>query len=196
MTFSHAVDVLSGGHVRKYTFRQEAAPLDFANALTLMEESEPFRAYLISVLQAAPYDTYRWECPALTRQHTGRPFEFVLIDHPGLAATTDTQSFKAYFDAGGPDAGVVVFKNLGGDATLIVPSPLAETDAFNHLARFVRTATPAQIHALWRCVGRAMRCRLSERPVWLSTAGDGVSWLHIRLDDRPKYYRHQPYRQT
>ncbi len=31
-------------------------------------------------------------------------------------------------------------------------------------------------------------------PVWLSTAGAGVSWLHVRLDDRPKYYGHGPYR--
>ena len=31
-------------------------------------------------------------------------------------------------------------------------------------------------------------------PVWVSTAGAGVSWLHVRLDDRPKYYGYQPYR--
>ncbi|MGI9175867.1 MAG: DUF6940 family protein [Rhodothermales bacterium] len=24
--------------------------------------------------------------------------------------------------------------------------------------------------------------------MWLSTAGGGVSWLHVRLDSRPKYY--------
>jgi hypothetical protein len=31
-------------------------------------------------------------------------------------------------------------------------------------------------------------------PEWLSTAGAGVSWLHVRLDDRPKYYGYAPYR--
>lgn len=31
-------------------------------------------------------------------------------------------------------------------------------------------------------------------PFWLSTAGMGVSWLHVRLDERPKYYRFQEYR--
>ena len=35
--------------------------------------------------------------------------------------------------------------------------------------------------------------RLGGKPVWLSTAGLGVGWLHVRLDDRPKYYRHAPY---
>jgi hypothetical protein len=29
---------------------------------------------------------------------------------------------------------------------------------------------------------------------WLSTAGMGVPWLHVRLDDRPKDYGHRPYR--
>jgi len=29
-----------------------------------------------------------------------------------------------------------------------------------------------------------------------STAGAGVSWLHVRLDDRPKYYGFKPYKKT
>jgi Family of unknown function (DUF6940) len=33
------------------------------------------------------------------------------------------------------------------------------------------------------------------KPVWLSPAGAGVSWLHLRLDDQPKYYGYAPYRQ-
>ena len=41
-----------------------------------------------------------------------------------------------------------------------------------------------------------MQRRLSAKPVWLSTAGAGVSWLHVRLDDRPKYYGYAPYREA
>ena len=29
---------------------------------------------------------------------------------------------------------------------------------------------------------------------WLSTAGMGVYWLHVRVDSRPKYYRYQGYK--
>jgi hypothetical protein len=36
--------------------------------------------------------------------------------------------------------------------------------------------------------------RVGSKVVWLSTAGAGVSWLHVRLDDRPKYYQFEPYR--
>ena len=45
-------------------------------------------------------------------------------------------------------------------------------------------------------VGGAVQRRLGTKPVWLSTAGAGVSWLHVRLDDRPKYYGYAPYRQA
>ena len=47
-----------------------------------------------------------------------------------------------------------------------------------------------------RTVAAAVRRRVSDPPVWLSTAGMGVSWLHLRLDSQPKYYRHGPYRAT
>jgi len=39
-----------------------------------------------------------------------------------------------------------------------------------------------------------MQKQISDRPTWLSTAGLGVYWLHLRLDSRPKYYRYQPYK--
>jgi uncharacterized protein DUF6940 len=48
--------------------------------------------------------------------------------------------------------------------------------------------------ALWHAVGGAMRRRVGSKPVWLSTAGAGVSSLHVRLDDRPKYYGFAPFR--
>lgn len=58
---------------------------------------------------------------------------------------------------------------------------------------FLHYGSPTQVDALWRSVGAAMINLLYDAPTWLSTAGMGVSWLHIRLDERPKYYRHGPY---
>ena len=91
-------------------------------------------------------------------------------------------------------AEVVTFANLGRDAILVVPCPVAEFSAYGHLAAFVRFAPEQQRHALWKSVGAAMAGRVGAKPVWLSTAGAGVSWLHVRLDDRPKYYGFGSYR--
>ena len=78
---------------------------------------------------------------------------------------------------------------------MVVPCPIADSTAYGHLASFVRHAPEVQRDALWRSVGEAMARRIGAKPVWLSTAGAGVSWLHVRLDDRPKYYGFGPYKQ-
>lgn len=77
---------------------------------------------------------------------------------------------------------------------MVVHCPKAPADAYAHLAVFVRHGPSAQIHALWASIGPAVRQRLDERPLWLSTAGSGVAWLHLRLDSRPKYCAYSPYR--
>jgi hypothetical protein len=46
---------------------------------------------------------------------------------------------------------------------------------------------------LWRATAETLLDRISDTPTWLSTAGLGVIWLHLRLDSRPKYYSYRPY---
>nr|WP_218152073.1 hypothetical protein [Nitrosomonas communis] len=77
---------------------------------------------------------------------------------------------------------------------MVVPCPRGPITGYGHLGAFLRQAPARQRHSLWRSVGSAMERRLGVKPVWLSTAGAGVSWLHVRLDDRPKYYGYVPYR--
>ncbi|MDP1796726.1 MAG: hypothetical protein Q8K78_04560 [Planctomycetaceae bacterium] len=79
---------------------------------------------------------------------------------------------------------------------MIVPCPIANQVAYGHLAAFVRHAPPSQRDALWKAVGEVWDKRVSQTPVWLSTAGAGVPWLHVRFDSLPKYYWHSPYRRT
>ena len=143
------------------------------------------------LLAEAPYAAFRWEMPALTTETLGKPFEFVLLDSPSLARRVDRAAFAEHFSPKWP---VVTFGNLGGDAVLVVPCPVAGDEAYGHLAAFARLAPAAQVDMLWGVVGTATARRVSAIPVWLSTAGAGVSWLHVRLDDRPKYYGYGPYR--
>jgi hypothetical protein len=164
----------------------------FADAIRGWQEDADFRALFNGWLTATPFAAFRWEMPALTDGTLRRPFEFVLLDAPGLDRRPDPVPFAGHF----PTAkdGVAVFVNLGGDATLVVPSPAGDPSAYGHLAAFVRSAPPGQRDCLWRAVGAALARRVGPSPVWLSTAGAGVPWLHVRLDDRPKYYGYAPYR--
>jgi hypothetical protein len=170
-------------------------PLSYREVLQFWAEDEDFRWSFTASLADSPSLAYRWELPPVTRQTIDRPFEFVLLEAPELDRPPEPQAFAAHFGDDGADEGVVSFANLGGDAILVAPAPRGPHSAYAHLAAFMRHGPEAQQHALWRVVARAMQARLSDRPVWLSTAGMGVAWLHVRLDDRPKYYGHQPYRQ-
>jgi hypothetical protein len=120
-------------------------------------------------------------------------FECVLLDSPGLSRTPNVVAFSDYFTSHGVDD-VAVFPNLGNDAILIVPCPVAMDSAYGHIAAFLRNAPEKQRDALWKSVGQTMTSRLSTQPVWLNTAGAGVAWLHVRLDSRPKYYGYITYK--
>jgi hypothetical protein len=173
----------------------DAKPATFADVLQGWQSDAALRSMFNTLLAAAPFSAFRWETPPVTSATLTRPFEFVLLDSPGLARRPDPDAFAEHF-SGSCEAGVVAFPNLGGDAILIVPCLTTVPSAYGHLATFVREAPEPQRHALWQLVGEKMAWRVGVRPVWLSTAGGGVSWLHVRLDDRPKYYGFGPYRQV
>ncbi len=185
---------LAVGRVTRVALQRDSVPVSYRDVLQRWQTDPDFRSMFIELLARSPYSAFRWETPPITLASAGRPFEFVLIDSPGLARAVDPVAFADRF--GRPGArGVVEFRNLGKDAILVVPCPQGPESAYGHLAAFVRHGPEAQKHALWELVGDAMERRLCDKPVWLSTAGAGVSWLHVRLDDRPKYYGFEPYRQ-
>ena len=151
-----------------------------------------FRDRFNDLLAAAPYAAFRWETPSTCAATLSKPFEFAILNSPELERRPDAAAFSEHFP--GATDGVATFSNLGHDAILIVPAPMADHRAYGHLASFVRLAPAKQRHRFWQAVGEAMAGRVGQEPVWLNTAGAGVAWLHVRLDDRPKYYRYGPYR--
>ena len=170
------------------------APLSFGEVIDLLENHAEFRSFFTHSIQQAGYDSYFWEVPAVTSSTMDRPFEFVVVEGASLEfLRPDPKPFAEHF-ATHPKESVIAFPNLGGDALLVVPAPVAsDVGCYTHLGRFLREAPASQIDAFWQTVGRSMKRRTSASPLWLSTAGMGVSWLHLRLDSRPKYYRHKAY---
>jgi hypothetical protein len=170
--------------------RHDSDTATFAAVLRGLREDSELRSRLCDALAATPYEGIRWETPGVRHHTLERPFEFVVLAAPELVRRPAPEPFREHFV---PGADVVEFQNLGHDAVLIAPCPRAPLHACGHLAAFMREAPAAQKDALWRQVGDAMGRRVGERPVWLNTAGGGVDWLHVRLDDRPKYYGYRPY---
>lgn len=183
---------LESGYVIRLRFYDDEHLLTYAEVTARMRRDEAFRACFIEALASMPFRAFRWETPSVTERTVGLPFECVVVDAPGLAPAPEPEPFASHFEAGGD--GVVVFPNLGGDTTLVVPCPIGRDASYNHFASFLRTAPDAQKHALLVRVGEAVEGALSSKPLWLSTAGAGVSWLHVRLDTRPKYYSYSPYK--
>ena len=184
---------LANGRTIKISIDLDSSPVSYGEVLRRWQDDAEFRLFFIGLFVDAPFAAFRWETPPITTATASRPFEFVLLDGPGLERDAVARAFAEHFGGAAHD-GVVEFSNLGKDAIMVVPYPGDPLSAYCHLAVFVREAPEPQKHALWALVGAAMQRRLSSKPVWLSTAGAGVAWLHVRLDDRPKYYGHAPHR--
>jgi hypothetical protein len=190
-----ALEPLDGGRVQKLAIYAGNRALSFAALLDGWRTDARFRAFFNQLVADAPFAACFWETPPVTRRSLGQAFECVLVDSPALAGVAaDRTAFAGYFDSAGDT--VIDFTNLGGDALLVAPCPQAPEQVYPHLAAFVRNGPVAQQQALWQRVGECVADRLSDRPLWVSTSGLGVYWLHVRLDSHPKYYTWRPYTQA
>ncbi|MDJ0556079.1 MAG: hypothetical protein QNJ68_16890 [Microcoleaceae cyanobacterium MO_207.B10] len=194
--------ILQEGRIHQYTVTNNGQPIPYSEVLNLWQNESNFRSFFISLLAESHFSAYRWETPPITKDTVKRKFEFVLLNSPGLARNPDKNTYRDYFTTNDVNNGIVVFENLGKDAILVVPSPINSNasferttfSAYTHLAAFIRSAPDTQKHALWRIVGQTVQKQISDSPLWVSTAGGGVAWLHVRLDSRPKYYGYEMYK--
>jgi hypothetical protein len=187
------VDVLDDGRVHHVALLRDGAGVSYADVVQYWRTDEPFRAFFAALLADVRFKAYFWETPPVTQGTAVRMFEFVLVNSPeSLLLWHPSQGRLLAISP--PSQAVVTFATLGGDALLVAPAPQGPPAAYAHLAAFARQAPMEQQHALWRAVGAAAAQRLSSAPLWLSTSGLGVAWLHVRLDERPKYYTYAPYR--
>jgi len=178
---------------RQIRIQHSGKSLTFQDVAERWEADVGFCEVFNKLLAEMPYEAFRWELPGVSNASWQQPFECVVIESLELRRSASSSAFEEYFVS---DQRVVTFTNLRGDATLVVPCPVAEAEAYPHLAAFVRNAPTVQQQLFWQTVGSTLKHRISGKPVWLSTAGAGVPWLHVRLDDRPKYYTYNDYRKT
>jgi len=197
--FDYSKAEINKGSSFKYIIRREEDQLKYADFLSLLRKDESFRTFYIDLLSDNPFRAWQWETPPVRTSTLDQPFEFVVHDSPGIDLPPDYGPFREYFEQLDSGETIAVFNNLGNDAKLIAPAPHPnphpQTDSpnYSHIGVFTERAPAKQQHALWKRVGQVTEEQVSDRPLWLNTAGGGVAWLHVRLDSRPKYYRHRPY---
>jgi Family of unknown function (DUF6940) len=182
-------------NVSKHVITERGIPLTNAQVIRNLAGSDEFNDYISTVLASSPFPAFFWECAPLSRSRLGLPFEFVLSNSTQLVnVRADPAAFMPYCNHRPVGESIVRFDNLGGDAVLVAPCPFASDSAWPHLADFVRDAPALIKREFWSCAGAALIENMDQRPLWLSTSGLGVYWLHLRLDTRPKYYTYEPYR--
>ncbi|MGM0547030.1 MAG: DUF6940 family protein [Bacteroidota bacterium] len=194
MEFNFLRNSVADNKSHKYTLYGDEERITFSRFLQLLANNKSFRLFFIDLLSEVTFRAYHWETPPITINTAERLFEFVVSHSPGIDLPPDPGPFRQYFH---PDKQVAVFDNLGGDAKLIAPTPPGGQQLnYSHIGVFTEHAPLEQQETFWETVGKITIDNISDRPLWLNTAGGGVAWLHVRLDSRPKYYRHTPYRST
>ena len=183
----------------KFTPKSQDLHLNFKHFFTLLQQENEFLEKFIQVLQNISFDGYYFECPPVNSNNFDQKhFEFVIVKSETLQFRRENkEDFQDYFTE--DKSAAVTFENLGKDAFLVAPNPWTDSksEVYSHLGSFMRKATDDQLKGFWKAVADnfiAEIKRKSRQNVWLSTAGDGVAWLHIRMDTRPKYYHYLNYK--
>lgn len=166
--------------------------------------------HFVKVLKEATveYKAYFFETKGVSRDTTMKQFEFVVVESKDLydfgARGVDLQAFDEHFhdtkkedkDSCGYSETTVSFSNISGSSMLVAPKPLQKfKDSYTHLANFLRMAPELEVANFWYLTGQKYASAMqNEGPVWLSTSGTGIAYLHMRFDGTPKYYTYKPFK--
>ncbi|HHO49533.1 MAG TPA: hypothetical protein ENK18_01380 [Deltaproteobacteria bacterium] len=177
----------------EHTLPGPQGSLSWRQLATGLRHDPQIRATLTQAILRPGHEAVFWETSPSSRATVDHPLRFVLLPGRSLARLqSDPRPFEQQLRRGGL---VATFGNLSGDAILVAPTPTDPPRSYPHLVAFLQHAPPEQLEALWSAVGVALEGWWADRadPVWLSTSGLGVAWLHIRLDRYPKYYHHDAF---
>jgi hypothetical protein len=78
------------------------AAVSYGDVLDAWRSDPAFCGWFNDLLAAAAFSAFRWETPPVTEESSDRPFEFVLIDSPGLARASQPSTFAEHFRAQNP----------------------------------------------------------------------------------------------
>lgn len=115
------------------------------------------------------------------------PVRFRVVDAshtlgPYMSVAHDEETFREYLEKG-----VTSFHNLSGDTLLVVPQKKSLSTNYAHIKSFITTAHQDELIAVFTDLAKNVK-----PGYYVSTHGVGVSWLHFRICEFPKYYAENP----
>jgi hypothetical protein len=159
-----------------------------------------FISSFINILSVTnSFDEYYLEFSPTTRNQINSDiFEFVLIKTSGFSLKADIISFGVEKINKNSNQ-IIWFPNPSNSAVLVVPcfNHLFPIDNYIHIGTFMRSSNINQKFNLVITMFKIYFNELSSEPnkkLWLSTHGKGVGWLHIRIDQIPKYITNNLYK--
>lgn len=167
--------------------------LSFKEVFDLWQISEDFVLFYVEQMKQFNFKAIYWEHPAVTLDYLDMEYECIVLKSKTLEdKLIDEKAFENYIHT---DELVTNFMNLGKNARLVVPTKQTDTPIYNHLCKFLNQGNEEQIIALFQSIGKCILEEVEQgKTIWLSTAGLGVIWLHVRMDTVPKYYKTKAFR--
>lgn len=179
-----------GKNVRRYVFYRNASDLPtWKDLLTDLRNRNdtPLVQKFVAVLKNCPFTSYYFEAPNL--KSINIPLEFVLVESDTLH--TKKANWGPYRDYMSLGKHATSFDNKDGEFRLIIPTKKGD---YGHVADFMKSATDKEIQEVLHLTAKEIHdASKSRKPLYLSTHGDGVSWLHFRVGRTPKYYNYHKY---
>ncbi len=131
-------------------------------------------------------EPFMWRCNSLTKK-LNTEFDNEFIVNKLLPIEQDYTPFLEKINKN-KNKYVFSFENISKDTILVVPTP-RNNKSFAHIKQFIDEASSSQQKEFWKHVANECKKMLKKHDqIWVSTHGLKVSYLHVRISYKPKYY--------
>ena len=173
--------------------------LTYKNFYESIKSSEKLINDIISILKLIVFESYYLEFnPTSWNSLENTIFEFVIIKTTAFTNKTDIITFGES-NINTNSNNIYTFYNLSKSSILISPhyNHNYDMNTYNNICTFMRTSNFKQQFLLLTIAFAQYQIQLKKninKLLWLSTHGKGIGWLHIRIDNTPKYISFQSYK--
>jgi Family of unknown function (DUF6940) len=132
-----------------------------------------------------PNYNFQWKC--LPFKNLDDKFEYIFIKDDNLQYNKhDISPFLKYINNNCNSA--ISFWNLNKDSIMIIPNLPKRNANFSTMKTFINDATNDEIKNLFKeTSSQIIKVIDNKNKIYLNTHGHGASYLHVRIDFKPKY---------